>query len=222
MSFQLWVYTHLTYVVVNKSRHRLRLQFLLQAYKKSSEWQSLTLPIEKQPFQARKSAHFHLSTLQSLDPARPWSTADGGIYEEGVAASTKGPGSDLATKSKRLKAEDVQDTDNTIPPRFSPLNTDSEEGHDEERPSEPLAYDVIWCQWMLQHLSDPDLKAFLIRAKAALVAEDGVIVVKENVCSENENGTERVWWDDEDKSITRWVAYSVERHNSERDHGSYL
>lgn len=58
---------------------------------------------------------------------------------------------------------------------------------------------------MLQHLSDEDLIAFLGRAKRSLVPEDGVIVVKENVCTENEDGTERVWWDEEDKSVTRSI-----------------
>lgn len=33
--------------------------------------------------------------------------------------------------------------------------------------------------------------------------DDGFIVVKENVCADNDDGTEHVWWDDEDKSITR-------------------
>jgi hypothetical protein len=31
----------------------------------------------------------------------------------------------------------------------------------------------------------------------------GCIFIKENVCSENEDGSENVWWDEEDKSITR-------------------
>ncbi|PWN29091.1 DUF858-domain-containing protein [Jaminaea rosea] len=128
--------------------------FLAEAARLSSSWQSLTLPPSKQPFHARKAAHFHLSTLQALDPARPWSSADGGIYRPPIAPN-------------------------------------------------PLQYDVVWCQWMLQHLSDPDLLAFFARAKASLVPEDGVIVVKENVCPEMEDGSERVWWDEEDKSITR-------------------
>lgn len=40
-------------------------------------------------------------------------------------------------------------------------------------------YDVIWVQWVLLYLTDKDLIEFLKRCKAAL-AENGVIVVKEN------------------------------------------
>lgn len=174
-------------------------QFLAEAARLSSSWQSLTLPPSKQPFHARKAAHFHLSTLQALDPARPWSSADGGIYVADQGES-KAQGSSSA---KRVKTDDAGPSSaRRLPPTYSP----SEEGQSAEPPSpptEPLQYDVVWCQWMLQHLSDPDLLAFFARAKASLVPEDGVIVVKENVCPEMEDGSERVWWDEEDKSITR-------------------
>lgn len=174
-------------------------QFLAEAHRQSKHWHSLTLSSSRQPFNARKSVHFHLSTLQSLDPARPWSTTDGGVAASGLSLhSTSG------TIAKKPKI----DTDSTkarepLPPRYSPSDDDATDGSVVEQADEPLVYDVIWCQWMLQHLSDEDLKSFFTRAKAALVKDDGVIVVKENVCAENEDGTERVWWDEEDKSITR-------------------
>lgn len=40
-------------------------------------------------------------------------------------------------------------------------------------------YDVIWCQWVLGHLTDEDLIGFFRRCQHGL-SEQGVIIVKEN------------------------------------------
>ncbi|RKP03871.1 hypothetical protein CXG81DRAFT_29167 [Caulochytrium protostelioides] len=61
-------------------------------------------------------------------------------------------------------------------------------------------YDLVWCQWVLSHLSDDDLVAFLERCAAAL-RPGGWIGVKENTCG----GDERIF-DDEDSSFTRPAA----------------
>ncbi|KAJ7452345.1 alpha-N-methyltransferase NTM1 [Mycena galericulata] len=69
-------------------------------------------------------------------------------------------------------------------------------------------FDVIWCQWCLGHLSDPDLAAFLRRSHAALRDKEkgrSLIVVKENLCSDNEDGSPCVVFDEEDSSLTRSV-----------------
>ncbi|XP_063364318.1 N-terminal Xaa-Pro-Lys N-methyltransferase 1-like [Cydia amplana] len=58
-------------------------------------------------------------------------------------------------------------------------------------------YDVIWCQWVLGHLDDFDLIAFLKRCKRALNT-NGVIIVKENITS-----TEEIEYDEEDSSVAR-------------------
>ncbi|XP_063624050.1 N-terminal Xaa-Pro-Lys N-methyltransferase 1-like [Cydia splendana] len=58
-------------------------------------------------------------------------------------------------------------------------------------------YDVIWCQWVLSHLDDFDLIAFLKRCKRALNT-NGVIIVKENITS-----GEEIEYDDEDSSVAR-------------------
>ncbi|KAJ7581454.1 DUF858-domain-containing protein [Mycena floridula] len=65
-------------------------------------------------------------------------------------------------------------------------------------------FDVIWCQWCLGHLSDPDLVQFMIRSYAAL-RERGksLIVVKENICSDSPEGGPRSSFDEEDSSLTR-------------------
>jgi len=61
----------------------------------------------------------------------------------------------------------------------------------------PETYDVIWCQWVLGHLTDEHLEAFFVRCIKGL-KPGGFLVVKENVTSSGE--VER---DDEDSSVTR-------------------
>nr|XP_054769926.1 N-terminal Xaa-Pro-Lys N-methyltransferase 1-like [Lytechinus pictus] len=60
-------------------------------------------------------------------------------------------------------------------------------------------YDVIWCQWVLGHLTDEHLVDFLKRAKTGL-AENGIICVKENIAKSG------VVFDDQDSSVTRSKA----------------
>lgn len=60
-------------------------------------------------------------------------------------------------------------------------------------------YDVIWCQWVLGHLTDEDLVAFLKRSLAAVEPKQGWVVVKENLAS----GTDDYILDEEDSSVTR-------------------
>lgn len=62
-------------------------------------------------------------------------------------------------------------------------------------------YDVIWCQWVLSHLTDEDLLNFFQTCKKGL-AHNGVIVVKENIAS---SGTREV--DEVDSSVTRPLAH---------------
>ncbi|EIN07311.1 methyltransferase domain-containing protein [Punctularia strigosozonata HHB-11173 SS5] len=80
-------------------------------------------------------------------------------------------------------------------------------------------FDVIWCQWCLGHLSDPELIQFLGRAVGALRDRNqaagenpSCIVVKENLCRDfGEDGVEaesgkrgpRTVFDEEDSSLTR-------------------
>lgn len=62
---------------------------------------------------------------------------------------------------------------------------------------EQNTYDVIWCQWVLGHLTDSDLEDFFRRMAFGL-KPNGVIVVKENVSS-----TDEVELDEVDSSVTR-------------------
>ncbi|CAH1786264.1 unnamed protein product [Owenia fusiformis] len=74
---------------------------------------------------------------------------------------------------------------------------------------EPVAerYDVIWCQWVLGHLSDDDFVQFFRRCREGL-AEDGVIIIKENV-----TGCHSPEFDKQDSSFTRPKSALVELIN---------
>lgn len=58
-------------------------------------------------------------------------------------------------------------------------------------------YDVIWCQWVLGHLTDLDLIDFFKRCQAGL-APEGILVIKENVAP-----AETPDFDEDDSSFTR-------------------
>ena len=158
-------------------------KFLQEAKKQSTTWPQIQTPPSKSPFQARKAVHFHCSTLQDIEPSRPYSSAprigDGDI-------------------PPTVSIDDEQQSVSEVAPDAQPPQQDGVAGSQQE----PYTYDLVWAQWCLQHLSDKDLIAFLKRSKAAL-KQDGIIGVKENVCTEEADGTERVWYDDEDHSITR-------------------
>jgi len=61
----------------------------------------------------------------------------------------------------------------------------------------PATYDVIWCQWVLGHLTDDHLVDFFNRCITGL-KKGGMLVVKENVTSSGEVET-----DEDDSSVTR-------------------
>lgn len=62
---------------------------------------------------------------------------------------------------------------------------------------EPSKYDVIWCQWVLGHLTDSDLIAFLHGCILGL-KENGVILIKENTTTSGKLDEDRT-----DSSVTR-------------------
>ncbi|XP_053551877.1 N-terminal Xaa-Pro-Lys N-methyltransferase 1 [Bombina bombina] len=61
---------------------------------------------------------------------------------------------------------------------------------------EPNRYDLIWIQWVIGHLTDCHLEAFLKRCKVGL-RQSGIIVIKDNITQEG------VIMDDVDSSICR-------------------
>lgn len=61
----------------------------------------------------------------------------------------------------------------------------------------PKYYDVIWCQWVLGHLTNNDFVEFLKRCGQAL-NKNGILVIKENVTS-----NDRLDIDHVDSSVTR-------------------
>ncbi|CAL1704703.1 unnamed protein product [Somion occarium] len=65
-------------------------------------------------------------------------------------------------------------------------------------------FDVIWCQWCLGHLNDQDLGAFFRRCRKALRdPENSIIMVKENLCTDMEDGGPKTIFDESDSSLTR-------------------
>ncbi|PAV23904.1 methyltransferase domain-containing [Pyrrhoderma noxium] len=115
-----------------------------------------------------------------------------------------------AQKSVTIVKGTLQDFNPLLPPGadgkcellkrvgYAPAEDDSDTG-----------FDVIWCQWCLGHLNDEDLVSFLIRCKESLRTSthgfdlDGLIIVKENVCSESTKGVARKSFDKLDSSLTR-------------------
>lgn len=65
---------------------------------------------------------------------------------------------------------------------------------------EEAAYDCIWIQWVVGHLTDDDFVEFFLRCRKGL-KPGGVIVLKENTCA---NG---FIVDKEDSSVTRSAEY---------------
>ncbi|XP_062816009.1 N-terminal Xaa-Pro-Lys N-methyltransferase 1 [Anolis carolinensis] len=61
---------------------------------------------------------------------------------------------------------------------------------------EPGAYDLIWIQWVIGHLTDEHLTAFLKRCRQGL-RPNGLIVIKDNMAQEG------VVLDDVDSSVCR-------------------
>ncbi|KAJ7219331.1 alpha-N-methyltransferase NTM1 [Mycena pura] len=133
-------------------------------------------------------ARGHASTTGSSAPSqagqpRPW---------KGIADQSK---------SVTFLRQTLQDFDPTRPHHaemidrvgYVPRETDAVSG-----------FDIVWCQWCLGHLNDPDLVAFLRRSRAALREKDrSLIVVKENLCSDGPDGSECVIFDEQDSSLTR-------------------
>ncbi len=73
-------------------------------------------------------------------------------------------------------------------------------GLEEWQPPEgsDAAYGLVWNQWCLGHLTDPQLVLYLRTCKRVLVPESGLIVVKENLSTSGQD-----IFDEEDSSVTR-------------------
>ncbi|KLU83993.1 hypothetical protein MAPG_03041 [Magnaporthiopsis poae ATCC 64411] len=56
-------------------------------------------------------------------------------------------------------------------------------GLEEWEPQPGVTYDLIWTQWCLGHLTDAEVVRFLKRCKASLTPGTGLVVVKENLSS---------------------------------------
>jgi protein N-terminal methyltransferase len=69
---------------------------------------------------------------------------------------------------------------------------------------DPCHYDLIWCQWVVCHLTDDHLIAFLKRCQTGL-APNGIIVMKENVSI-----SDKTEFDSNDSSFLRTEEHYVD------------
>lgn len=73
-------------------------------------------------------------------------------------------------------------------------------GLEEWTPAEGVKYDLIWTQWCLGHLTDAQMVRYFQTCKVALVAETGIIVIKENLSTSGKDE-----FDPLDSCVTRFV-----------------
>jgi protein N-terminal methyltransferase len=111
------------------------------------------------------------------------------------------------TKSVTILQGTLQEFDPMKPHRVTFLDR---VGYQPPRPTYEVdtGFDVIWCQWCLGHLTDPDLVAFLQRSHAGLREKEkgkSLIVVKENICQDLPDGSPCTVFDEQDSSLTRCV-----------------
>ena len=72
-------------------------------------------------------------------------------------------------------------------------------GLEDWKPSDPtIRYDLIWNQWCVGHLTDAQLVQYLVTCREVLNPNGGVIVVKENLSTTDEDAYDTI-----DSSVTR-------------------
>lgn len=71
-------------------------------------------------------------------------------------------------------------------------------GLEEWEPQPGVTYDLVWTQWCLGHLTDDEVVRYLKRCKASLTPNTGLVVVKENLSS-----GENDMFDQLDSCVTR-------------------
>lgn len=120
------------------------------------------------------------------------------------------PGLAEQTKSVTILQDTLQN--------FHPLAPHRAEFHDRigYQPLRPIddigmGFDVIWCQWCLGYMTNPDLITFLKRSHDSLNAHSrSLIVIKENICSDAADGSAQEIFETEDSSLTRCVHLYME------------
>ncbi|GJE87164.1 AdoMet dependent proline di-methyltransferase-domain-containing protein [Phanerochaete sordida] len=131
---------------------------------------------------------------------RGQASADGTLVEDGVRSRWKGVAD--GSRSVTLVQGTLQAFDPCSPLRGTKLV--GRVGYTTAQDDLESKFDVVWCQWCLGHLSDADLIAFFKRCKQALRdAKESLIVVKENLCSDDADGSARTVFDEDDSSLTR-------------------
>lgn len=73
-------------------------------------------------------------------------------------------------------------------------------GLEQWTPESGVEYDFIWTQWCLNYLNDGQLVKYLEVCKTAIKPDTGMLFVKENRSSREDD-----MFDEEDRSVTRCV-----------------
>jgi len=170
--------------------------FINEAIKLSSTWRGIP--------DASKSVTFVQGTLQDYDFRTPITVPPSSLTAASTPPSTVNIPSN-GTTGKVLNLGRVGYTGRLSSLGQSSVTEEEEGGGNEE------GFDVIWCQWCLGHLSDTELVAFFKACKEALrsqideedVRTRSLIIVKENVCFDGEDGAIRSEFDERDSSVTR-------------------
>ena len=175
--------------------------FINEAVKLSSTWRGIP--------DASKSVTFVQGTLQDYDPQTPIHVLPSPLTAASTPPSTVNipPNGNTA---KVLNLGHVGYTRRSSSFEQSSVTGEKEE-EEEEGGNEEDGFDVIWCQWCLGHLSGTELVAFFKACKEALrpqideedVRTRSLIIVKENVCFDGEDGAPRSEFDERDSSVTR-------------------
>ncbi|KZZ88209.1 hypothetical protein AAL_08191 [Moelleriella libera RCEF 2490] len=77
-------------------------------------------------------------------------------------------------------------------------------GLEQWTPTEGAAYDLVWTQWCLGYLTDDEVVRYLQTCKTALRPDTGLIVVKENLSTGDQD-----LFHDSDSSVTRLAAVNL-------------
>ncbi|KAF8651419.1 hypothetical protein AX16_004722 [Volvariella volvacea WC 439] len=159
-------------------------QFVQEALRRGRASASLLAAVNTDPSTSQDKQQ---ESDQEVNERKPW---------KGLANSTK---------SVTFLQGTLQSFDPLYPHRVDFLDR---VGFQPQRPQDEIGmgFDVIWCQWCLGHLSDKDLVEFFKRCYAALRDKEkgrSLIVVKENLCVDTEDGRPDAVFDEQDSSLTR-------------------
>jgi protein N-terminal methyltransferase len=133
------------------------------------------------------------------------------FINEAIARGPRWKGIDKGEKGVTFLRGTLQSFDPSLPisKQLSGIVSCGRLGYAPTSSEDDATFDVIWCQWCLGHLSDSDLISLFKRSRPSLrhmpgrPREGGLIVVKENLCSDGPGDVADTVYDALDASVTR-------------------